>query len=345
MNFAAVAMNEEIISILLHSLFSIFPQGVEDLQWVDQFTMDVIIQGAGSGSAFSEQEYLFGGMLLLGSFRDSVPEDGFLMNRIKLLEQSINVTKLSVGELPLQDINHMLSFKFCLPTRHTRDLAQLVYQKTRGNAMFIIEFLRSICTRNLMTFSVKSRRWTWDDTTIDLQMITEGVVELLTKKLKQLPSNVVEALKVASCFGHVNVSTVHLLDFGQFVPNVLEALESACQEGIMEKAGPMFAFSHDMLQESTYSLIPPDERMPLHKKIGMNLVLQYPNVAANPEVCTLAVDQCNICKDAGIMDQAERTLFARLNLAAGKHSMSTKRSNYQQGELNINIANRCALLQ
>ena len=52
--------------------------------------------------------------------------------------------------------------------------------------------------RNLVTFSVKDRRFVWDENSIELQMIPEGVVELLTKMLKQLPDDVIQALKVRS---------------------------------------------------------------------------------------------------------------------------------------------------
>lgn len=297
--------------------------------------MDIIVQSVRSISELPKEGHA-GGILLLGSFRDNeVPEEGFLMNNIKLLQQNANVNKLSIGELLLQDVDDMLTFKFCLPKRYIRDLAQLVYQKTRGNPIFVTEFLRSIIQKKLMAFSVKSHRWTWDDTAIDLQMISGGVVGLLTKKLKQLPSDVIEALKVISCLGQANISTIELLDLGEFVPNMFEALESAIKEGIVERAGPVFAFCHDMLQESTYNLIPPDKRKPLHKMIGMNLVIQDPQNANNPELCTLAADQINICKDVdGILNHAERAFVARLNLTAGKHSMSTKKSNFQQGKSN-----------
>ncbi|KAL7526826.1 hypothetical protein ACHAXR_001671, partial [Thalassiosira sp. AJA248-18] len=205
----------------------------EDLQWADAFTVDVIgdfiIQTAAYySSVFSSDEKSIG-MMLLGSFRDDeVPEDGFLMDKIKLLEKAqgnINVTRLFIGELTEQDIHEMLSFKFCLPMRHTRELAQLVYLKTRGHPLFLAAFLRSMIRGNIISFSVKARRWTWDETAIDLQMISEGVAGFLTKKLKQLPNDVVEALKVASCFGQVNMSTIQLLDLGQFVPNMLGALD------------------------------------------------------------------------------------------------------------------------
>mmetsp|Transcript_26892 Transcript_26892/g.57652 ORF Transcript_26892/g.57652 Transcript_26892/m.57652 type:complete len:1336 (+) Transcript_26892:116-4123(+) len=310
---------------------------LEDLQWSDALTQEIIgdlVQTAGYSSAFSAgEESPQGGLLLLGSFRENeINEDEFLMKQMKSMgefNKNINVNRLSVGELPEHEINKMLSFKFCLPIRHTRELAQLVHQKTRGNSLYILEFLRSIIQNNMMTFSVKSRRWTWDDTSIDLHMISEGVVGLLTKKLMQLPYDVIETLKAVSCFGcQINVSTIELLDLGQFVPDMPKALGLAVKEGILNKAGPLFAFSHDLLRETTYSLIPIDERKLLHKKIGLSVV-QDPEVADNAELCTLFVDQINICKDVdGILSPVERAFFARLNLAAGKHSIAA--SSYEQ---------------
>merc|ERR1712194_803432 len=190
---------------------------------------------------------------------------------------------ISVGELTQCDINKMISFKFCLPIRHTRELAELVYLKTRGHPFFAKEFLKSIVLRKFVMFSVKARRWVWDDVAIDMQQISEGVVELLMEKLEQLPEDVIETLKVASCFGYqINISTIQRLC--NLWPNMLNTLEAAVKEGIIEKAGPIFAFSHDMIQESTYCLIPVEERNPLHKKIGMNLVLDH-DVAKNAELC------------------------------------------------------------
>ena len=313
---------------------------MEDLHWADAFTHDIIcdyiIFAAGHYSSTFSSENRSRSLMLLGNYRDDeVPEEGFLVDKIKLLEQSLgnmSMTNLSIGELSEEEINKMLSFKFCLPVRYTRELAQLVYHKTRGHPLFVIAFMQSIIQRKLITFSVKARRWTWDDIAIELQIMSENVAEFLTEKFQQLPSDVIEMLKVASCFGQVNMSTIHLLDLGQFVPNMLESLESAVKEGIIERAGPIFAFSHDMLQESSYSRIPTDERKNLHKKIAMSLV-QDQNVAENPELCTLAVDQINLCISMnGVLNPAECRLFAQLNLAAGKHSMFTKRSNYEQGQ-------------
>jgi predicted ATPase len=301
----------------------------DDLQWSDSISMEVIrdiIQSDGYRTTFSSKEDLSnGGLLVLGSFRTNELDEEILINQLKTTGQTsnnVNISTIYVGELPEQEINKMLSYKFCLPMRYTRGLGQIVHQKSRGNPIYIIEFLRSIINTNTMSYSVKDRRWIWDEITIDLQMISEGVVELLTRKLRQLPHDLIETLKVVACIGQINVATIKLLDLGQFVPDMLEALESATKEGIVDRAGPVFAFTHDLLQESTLGLIPEYERKELHKQIGRSLV-QAPDVANNSELCTLAVDQINMCKDMdGMLNPVERALFAQLNLAAGKHSIA-----------------------
>ena len=72
---------------------------------------------------------------------------------------------------------------------------------------------------------------------------------------------------------------------------MFDSLDSAVQEGIVDRAGPIFAFTHDLLQESTLNLMQERERNLLRK-------------------------------------HSERALFARLNLAAGKHSFAA--SSYEQ---------------
>lgn len=332
----------------LHYLFSIIFQALcsgghpvliclEDLQWSDATMVDIIgdfIQS--SGYATPDESVQCGGLFYLGNFRDNeVDEDGFLMKHINCITQALNI---SVGELAPCDINKMISFNFCLPSRHTRELAELVYLKTRGHPLFTNEFLKSIVQKKIVLFSVKARRWVWDDVALDMQQISEGVVELLMEKLKQLPKDVVEALKVASCFGYqINISTIQRLR--NLRPNMLVALEAAVKEGIVEKAGPLFAFSHDMIRETTYGLIEDQERSPLHKKIGMNLVMEGIDVAKNAELCALAVDQINLCKDLdGMLIIEEKAVFARLNLVAGEHSLHASSYGQARGYFEAGIS-------
>jgi len=316
----------------------------EDLQWSDSISMDIIrdiIHPDGYSSTFSPKEdFPNRGLLLVGSFRKNELDEGVLTEKLQSTVQTsnINFSTIYVDELPEQETNKMLSYKLCLPMRYTQGLGQIVHQKSRGNPLYISEFLRSIIHNKMVSYSVKDRRWIWDEITIDLQMISEGVVELLTRKLQQLPHNVIEALKVVSCIGQINVATIELLDLGQFVPDMFKALKSAVQEGIIDRAGPIFAFTHDLLQESTLSLIPEYERKQLRKQIGKSLV-QCPGVESNAGLCILAVDQINMCKDTDdMLDPAEQALFAQLNLSAGKHSIAAASYDQARGYFEAGIS-------
>lgn len=133
------------------------------------------------------------------------------------------------------------------------------------------------------------------------------------------------------------MSTVRLLDLGQFVEDMVGALERAVKEGILERTGPTFAFSHDMLQESTYNLIPPGERERLHRTIATSLV-HDPDVWRNADLCKIAADQINRCKDTGGVLRAEKATFARLNLMAGKHAVRASSFKQARGYFEAGIA-------
>lgn len=321
----------------------------DDLQWADAFTMEIIrdiIHPDDFCSTFSSKEnFRNTGVLLLGSFRKNELDETILIDQLKSNGQTstnINFSSITVDELPEREINVMLSSKFNIPMRYTKDLARIVYQKSRGHPLYIVEFLRSIVTNNMISYSVRDRRWVWDEITIDLQMISDGVVELLTRKLRQLSPNVIEALQVVACIGQVNIDTLKLLDMGQLVPDIFEALELATREGIVERAGPIFAFTHHLLQESTLALIPDFLRNRIRKKIGLSLVQGNDEIAKNSELCILAVDQMNACKDVyGMLTDGEKELFAQLNLAAGKHSIAALSYEQARGHFEAGISLLC----
>ena len=127
----------------------------------------------------------------------------------------------------------------------------------------------------MLEFSVRSRRWIWDCDTVDMQMISKEVAELLTTTFAQLPSTLMKTVKIASCLGsQVEESTIEAMNSRQeILPfNMVHELHQAVKEGIMEKAGPVFQFTHDCIQQTIYELIPLESRKLLHKTIGKSLL-------------------------------------------------------------------------
>lgn len=307
----------------------------DDLQWSEGFdVIDLVVNcipdlsGALGGTCRK-------GILVAGTYRsDEVGEGDDLVRSIGDVARSgrANVTMLTVGEMHAVDINKLLSAKLCLPWRRTRELANFVRAKTRGNPFFVVLLLRSIIRNKLLTFSVKSRRWVWDCDTLNVKLISDGAAELLLTSFCGLSPNLMQTLQILSCLGsQVEESTIVALDSRISILSfdMRNELPLAVREGIMEKAGPVYQFTHDIIQTTIYELIPPGSRKLLHKCIGMKLLQSAAN---NPTICLLAADQVNFfCNGDNPPTQEESSLFANSNAVAAKLAIVS--SSFDQGGL------------
>ena len=253
-------------------------------------------------------------------------KEALLMN-LDCIEHSdnANVTKLTIEELSETSIAELISRKLCLPPRYTKNLATLVLSKTRGNPFFIVQFQKTIVQNGVLEFSVRHRRWMWDCDVIDMQMISEGVAELLIATFNQLPDQLMQSAMIASCFGsQVEYGTLDLLNADQpLLPfDVPAALQLAINAGIMEKAGPVYQFTHDIIQQTIYDAIPVDQRRYLHKSIGERLLSA---ATENPTLLSLAVDQINIYSKDAALSAEERSQYASCNATAAKFALSASR--------------------
>jgi len=265
------------------------------------------------------------GVMVVGTFRSNeVGENEGIIKTIASIEQSksARVTRLVIGELAQDDIGKLISRKLCLPMRYTRDLARLIFSKTRGNPFFVKQFLKSIIENRMLEFSVNSRRWTWTCDVIDKQMISDGVAQLMTTRFIQLPHHLMQTVTIVSCFGsQVDNSTIDLLNIGhQLLPfNMQDALELAIKEGILEKADTIYQFTHDLIKQTVYESILTADQQLLHKTIGTILLR---SAADNPTTHLIAVDQINIYCKGAILSPEERSQYAEINATAAKFSIA-----------------------
>jgi len=154
------------------------------------------------------------------------------------------------------DLNSMISDSLRIFPNLCKPLSDIVFAKTEGNPFFALEFLRSLFTSRLLEYSLRERRWIWDESQIRSEQITDNVLYLLSVKMNLLPKSFRAALKVVSCFGIKVDETIvaYLMSTSQY-SDLGYWLNKAIEEGCMHKVGTYFKFVHDKVMEAAYSLI------------------------------------------------------------------------------------------
>ena len=168
---------------------------MDDLQWADSTALDVIhtILSDTMGSC----------MFFVGTYRDNEVQIGHdifgLMERLEI--SNVPTTKISLTGLDQDDLNTMISDALCLYPRICKSLSDIVFQKTKGNPFFVLEFMQSLKSRGLLQYNSHQKRWVWDQDITRGEEITDNVLHLLSSKMNSLSDDVQMVLKVLACFG------------------------------------------------------------------------------------------------------------------------------------------------
>lgn len=257
---------------------------LDDLQWADAASLDLIKMLA------LESESLV--MLIIGAYRDNeVDVHHPLTNMLQeLTKKSINVFDLKVKPLPFEDVNSMI--QDTLHQDNMESISSLIFEKTKGNAFFTIQFIRLLLDQHLLKYDERKKIWTADIEKIKAQSFSDNVVDLMIRKIRSLDPITQHSLTMASAIG--NTFDLKLVSAIMEVPplQLIQHLWPALNDGyliplnesyrmfLIEELNVLpeqviFSFAHDRVQQASYQLIPESERPALHLKIGRILFDQY----------------------------------------------------------------------
>lgn len=152
-----------------------------------------------------------------------------------------------------------------------------------------------------------------------------------------------QTLKVVSCFGHqIEESTIDVINSGPhrvLSVDMKTELRNAVEEGLLEHAGPIYRFSHDLIHQTLYNNIDPDIRKLLHKTIGDSLLKGAPDIQ---KIHLLAVDHLNIYGKDGNLSLDERSQYIHANARAVEYAVAL--SSFEQGETPYSRVIYCKLI-
>ena len=185
------------------------------------------------------------------------------------------------------------------------------------------QLLTFLWSEDLLTFDFDLGRWQWDLDRISRQGVTDDVVDLMVEKIRRLPPDTQQLLKIASCIGtEFEVQIVASLSL-QSVGWVNHQLSYAVRDGMilqvpsrMKSTELTLRFLHDRLQQAAYSLISLTERQALHWQVGQ-IGLQSMLDSRQDDQLFNVVHQLNTGRTR-IQTAAEQWQLAHLNLGACK---------------------------
>jgi len=241
---------------------------LDDIQWADAASFRLLHKLL-TGAEINN-------FLCIAAYRNNeVPEGHSLHSTIVGLQAAgVSLDTIEVDNLSKADISQLIADAFDQNTDSTEiaDLTDLIIEKTQGNAFFATRFLQSIEEDGLIFYDRDKNAWDWDLAVIREQNITDNVVEFLTHKLRTLPEETQEVLKISSALGTtIDANLFDIIYHGDSESRTREFARARDEGLIFESLQGQYRFAHDRIVEAVYSLIPEDEKAVLHQQIAQQM--------------------------------------------------------------------------
>ncbi len=288
---------------------------VDDLQWADASSLNLF-------KIIAENRDIEYVMLVGGYRKNEVDETHPLSKKVdELREDNVKMEEIDLKDLEYTDVYHLVSEALLTNQENTSFLADIIYNKTKGNAFYVWQFLKSIYEEGFLHFDFEDMRWQWNADLILQMNVSGNVVELMTSFILKLPADTLDLLKTASGIGN-RFSKRNLSVIKQVSEMKIESLlKIPVTEGLVIPAATEYKFAHDRIQQAIYSLIPAEEKTALHLLNGKRLTAHFNQVELEDKLFDL-VNQWNLGAD-NIISKEEKLYLANLNLKAGHKAIES----------------------
>ncbi len=285
---------------------------IDDLQWIDTVSFN-LMQNLMTDTGVSN-------ILLIGAYRDNEVDS---LHPLSLAIETLRKEKIRITELKMSELSEYAANELIADILHRKHseavhLTHLLYSKTGGNPLFLLQTLKMLVEKQVVFFNVNSRSWDWDTSAIERLKITDNVVVLMVDKIRQLDSSAQYLLQLAACIGFkFSISNLSII-VKQSEDAALQGLQPALREGLIVAYDGQYQFVHDRIQQAAYSLIPEDELPAQHLQIGRLLSENMSEDKLTESIFEIVghLNRGSVL----ISDPQERIKLAKYNLAAGRRA-------------------------
>ena len=295
-----------------------------DLQWADPSSIDLLsfllLFLRNDFCEDDSEEFARSPMLFVGCYRsEEITSSSPIFTCIQQLKgsSSVSLKEVHLEGLSSKDVNDLVSDSLIYPRRLTLPLSNLIHQKTAGSPLYLKEMLKNLASENLLTFSLSKHKWQFDLELIELKTVSDGVVDLLAKRLEGLPGNTLKGLQIMSCLGsEVSPSTLFLLE--NMCSDISGGLDTAVDKLLLKKnSNGSYCFVHDMIKQTVSQGLEQNDRVRMLKDIADTLIEKTTSERTDTVLFTI-VDLIKRVGARNVPSNDDRALYAQLNLSASE---------------------------
>lgn len=246
----------------LNSFFSPLIFLVDDLQWADTSSLDLI-------DSLMSDTVNPNGLMVVGCYRSNEVNDAHILaSKMKDLEDKkekyrFHITNIELGNFQIPDVNKVIGAMLAIDDEiQTKGLAEICYKRTHGNPFFLIEFVTMLEEEDLISYNLGLLRWMWEDAVVgNATVSTDNVADLLQARMRELPKKAQLLLQYAACLGSsFSLSTLELIwdkhaTDGSNKNNITGLLTALEDRDFIESRGlDIYRWVHDKVQEAALSL-------------------------------------------------------------------------------------------
>ncbi len=295
----AVASSERLLVLFL-----------DDLQWTDAASLKLLQYLSSHPDTPS--------VLLIGAYRDNEVDAAHPLSRMleEIPKAGVRLTDICLKPLSPTQIQRLVGD--ALPgagQELVEPLSELLQEKTAGNPFFLLQLLQTLCKDGVVARALEGN-WRWDAEAARTLGYSDNVVAFMAGRLRQLPAQTQQLLRLAACVGNVFTLEMLALISHQEASQVEADLDPAFQEGQLVQTGfQHYRFLHDRIQQAAYAQVSEEERRAIHLGIGRLLWARLSPEELHESLFDV-VGQLNAGADL-MEDAQERSRLARLNAEAG----------------------------
>ena len=285
---------------------------LDDLQWIDSATLTLLELLCTD----EEIPHLF----LVAAFRSDEDDASHGLGRVlaRISATRRGQQDIRLGPLNPCDLGRLLEHSLHASPETVAGLADLMYQKTKGNPLFAVQLLTILHNDGDLSFDTEANAWRWNANKIRVKTVNDNVLELVASRLARYSYSDLEIIKRFACIGVAVPTAVLSTVLGISERAVDIALRSFVSADLLYHVENGYAFSHDGIRDAAYLLIPEHERAAVHLELGRLLSKRADQKQIEENVFDI-LSQLN--RGASLISASEeRQYVAELNLLAGRRA-------------------------